>query len=428
MALVAGAIALTALATAPTTRAGEPGRFRLRAEFVDAGAILPGNDVKIDGVRVGSVSDVTLRRGRAVLTLSVESAATPIHGDATARIRPVSLLGERYVDLKRGSPDVAPLPAGATLPASQTGRSVDLDEVLDAVDQPTGAALAALIASLGTGVDGRGDELAATLGVAGSSLARTAELAKLLEAHNGLLSSLVERVTPVVQALAAGRGATLDHTVAAADAVFGATAARRAELEAALGRLPGMLRTARGALAEVGGLARQAQPSLEALRPLTTNLRSVSSELRELSGAADPALTALDPLLPEARRLVAAARPVIGELRPAGGDLQGVAASGRVLAGEVGSHLDELFNFIRNWALVTNGADGVSHYLRAHMVGNPASLQGPSPVQPPTPTAAPVAPPAPADPAPAPSDPLSATGLSEAQEWNLLRFLLGEHR
>ncbi|HEV7862167.1 MAG TPA: MCE family protein, partial [Acidimicrobiia bacterium] len=86
----------------PTSGGGGHG-LTVTAIFADAGAILPGNDVKVDGVQAGQVKKVRLVAGKAELTLSVGGAFTPLHTDASAAIRPVSLLGERFVDLSRGT-------------------------------------------------------------------------------------------------------------------------------------------------------------------------------------------------------------------------------------------------------------------------------------------------------------------------------------
>ncbi|HEY0398100.1 MAG TPA: MCE family protein, partial [Acidimicrobiia bacterium] len=94
------ALLLGATFAGPEPASGGGGHgVTVKAVFADAGAILPGNDVKVDGVQAGLVKKVRLVGGKAELTLAVGGAFTPLHTDASAAIRPVSLLGERFVDL-----------------------------------------------------------------------------------------------------------------------------------------------------------------------------------------------------------------------------------------------------------------------------------------------------------------------------------------
>ncbi|MCK5746402.1 MAG: MCE family protein, partial [Oricola sp.] len=58
---------------------------RYQAVFAEAGGLSAGNNVKVSGVTVGTVSDITLERGAAMVTFSVNSAV-PIGSDTTASI------------------------------------------------------------------------------------------------------------------------------------------------------------------------------------------------------------------------------------------------------------------------------------------------------------------------------------------------------
>jgi len=65
------------------------------AEFRDASPMLVGNDVKLHGVKVGDVAGMTEENGIAKVALELGPEAQPLHTDARATVRPVSLLGER---------------------------------------------------------------------------------------------------------------------------------------------------------------------------------------------------------------------------------------------------------------------------------------------------------------------------------------------
>jgi len=453
----AGLVALVMLMAAPSGASLTTSRWGVKvvAEFTDAGAIIAGNDVRVDGVAAGRVAKVELGHdGLARLTLSIGAAFAPLHTDASVAIRPVSLLGERFVDLDRGSPSATVLTDGAVIPAARTRRSVDLQEILDAVDQPTGAALAALLVGLGAGMAGRGGDAAAAAAALAPAFTRTDELMKILDEQNRLLGAVIDRAAPVLSALGSERGGRLDRLVAATGTLLGATAAARPELDEGLHRLPVALESARSALAGLAALAGQTTPVLASLRPVTGDLNAIAAELGAFADAAGPALTSLDPVLDRGAELIAAARPVVAELAAAGGDFERMARSGRSLAEAFPQDLSNLLDFIRNVALASAGADGISHYLRIFALSRDEALNGRFPKGPPgapgsgtaslaslapTPSspgaAGPVAPaPAPAIPPvvprigsrPAP-DPGSATGLSAGQERALLDYLLGAH-
>jgi phospholipid/cholesterol/gamma-HCH transport system substrate-binding protein len=206
--LVASALLVSVLAGGVGAEPQRTG-VEITAEFTDAGAIIPGNDVMVDGVRAGSIRRLSVGDGKARVTFSVDAAFTPLHADAHAAIRLVSLLGERYLALDPGTPSAPVVADGAVIPASRTERAVEIQELLDVVDQPTGTALAALIVAFGEGMAARGEDAAAALDALKPALTETKELLEILGAHNQLLTALIDRAEPVAQALGADRGERL---------------------------------------------------------------------------------------------------------------------------------------------------------------------------------------------------------------------------
>ena len=466
VALLASALLVAAVAGGVGAASGaeEHPAVTVHAEFTDAGAIIPGNDVMVDGVKAGTVKKLRLVGGKALVTLSVGSAFTPLHTDAKVTIRAVSLLGERYINVDRGSPSAPVLEDGGVIPASQTARTIELQEFLDVVNDPAGAALAALIVALGEGLSGRGEDAAAALDALAPALTETTKLLEIVGGQNQLLTALIDRAEPVAQALGADRGQRLDKVVGATDKLLAATATRKAELDAALRRLPTALATARAALGELTELAGQTTPVLAALRPVSGDLRQIATELQTFADAAGPALVSTEPVMQRLRELIAAAGPVTADLRAAGPDAQTAARSTRTIIEALPEDLSNLLDFVRNAALASAGHDGISHYLRIFSLGTGKEVgpgqppETPGPAGAPAPAGATRAGPPLADSAPlggapigpllgpavpgrggllggtldglvggGPSgrDPESATGLTERQERSLLRYLLG---
>ena len=101
--LIASALTLAATVAliAVATGAGDSqGDYRVRAIFDNAAFVIPGEDVKIAGVRVGSVTDVDVTPdNRAAVTLAIEDAGfQDFRTDARCTIRPQSLIGEKFVE------------------------------------------------------------------------------------------------------------------------------------------------------------------------------------------------------------------------------------------------------------------------------------------------------------------------------------------
>ena len=97
-----------------------------RAEFVDATGVVKGDDIRIAGVKVGTVKGVEIvDRTRALVTFTVEESST-LTGATHAAIRYRNLVGQRYIALTDEIGDTDPLEAGATIPVAQTSPALDL--------------------------------------------------------------------------------------------------------------------------------------------------------------------------------------------------------------------------------------------------------------------------------------------------------------
>jgi phospholipid/cholesterol/gamma-HCH transport system substrate-binding protein len=420
----------------------------ITAMFRDASPLYPGNAVRASGVQVGKIDSIDLVDGMAQVKMTVDDSVMPIHNDAKATIVEQDLLGERSITLDRGTPS-APLDDSSSIviPVDHTFRSVDLQSILNGLDDPTGAALASFVTTLGQGVNGSGPQIAKGIEQLAPAFRNANDLSQVLNGQNALLGHLVDNLQPVLSAVDTDNGKKLDDVVGASDQMFGALADNRGAMQDALQRLPGALASAQTALANVAGVADDGTPTLRSLRPLTDQLTDVSGELYRFSDAADPALSSLKPVLERGRDLLDELRPVARSLHDAGPDLRDTAHNARPLVdqGLSGPGLTDLMEFVKNWSLSTNGYDGISHLFRVFVRYSPKAsgqaLVGPVPGAPyapiqgiappdPTPGVAPLAPypdrTAPARRAQKPGD-NDVTGLSNQQEQGMVDQLMGGH-
>ncbi|PXY17139.1 MCE family protein [Prauserella sp. PE36] len=102
------------------------------ARFTDAAMLLPGDDVRIAGVRVGQVSDVRIvDRRQAEVEFEVDSGRR-LPAGVTATIKFRNLVGQRYVSLDQGTGQPAgQLEPGGNIPVERTRPALDLNELFN---------------------------------------------------------------------------------------------------------------------------------------------------------------------------------------------------------------------------------------------------------------------------------------------------------
>jgi phospholipid/cholesterol/gamma-HCH transport system substrate-binding protein len=97
-----------------------------KAVFSDATSVVKGDDVRIAGVKVGSVQDVqVVDKDKALVSFNVD-ATHPLTESTLAAIRYRNLVGQRYIALSQGVGGPSILRSGATIPLSHTRPALDL--------------------------------------------------------------------------------------------------------------------------------------------------------------------------------------------------------------------------------------------------------------------------------------------------------------
>jgi phospholipid/cholesterol/gamma-HCH transport system substrate-binding protein len=103
------------------------------AEFNNVSGLRSGQFVRASGVEVGKVKDIKLIEGghRARVEFDVDHSI-PLYQSTTAQVRYLNLIGDRYLELKRGDGEDADrvLPAGGFIPLSHTQPALDLDALI----------------------------------------------------------------------------------------------------------------------------------------------------------------------------------------------------------------------------------------------------------------------------------------------------------
>jgi phospholipid/cholesterol/gamma-HCH transport system substrate-binding protein len=100
------------------------------AVFSNASGLRAGQFVRASGVEVGKVSKVELVDGGSQVKVDFDvDRSLELFEETTASVRYLNLIGDRYMELKRGASDKR-LPAGGTTPIEHTEPALDLDALI----------------------------------------------------------------------------------------------------------------------------------------------------------------------------------------------------------------------------------------------------------------------------------------------------------
>jgi phospholipid/cholesterol/gamma-HCH transport system substrate-binding protein len=214
------ALLITAVGLQPDRISNWASALRYRAEFSEAGGLSKGNEVKVSGVKVGSVTDVQLGDHGAVVIFVVDGKVA-LGTQTTAHIRTGSLLGARILTLEPAGRDA--MRVGEVIPLSRTGSPYSLNE---AVNDMTTNVAATDTESLNHALDTLSatlDQVSPQLGPALDGLSR---LSRSLNSRSETLGDLLKHAATVTQVLAE-RGQQVNTLILNANDLFAVLVERR---------------------------------------------------------------------------------------------------------------------------------------------------------------------------------------------------------
>ena len=312
----------------PSPLAGK--QYQVQVDFDEATQLAETVDVRISGVTVGRVRKTRLHGDRTRATIEIKPEFAPLPRDTRAILRLKTLLGETYVELTPGSKRSGALADEAVLPRSQVAPTVELDEILRALDEPTRTALQRFLKGMAAGVDERGPDLNAALGNLQPVAGQTTDLLTVLDSQRGAVTRLIADTGTVFDALGQRRG-ELRGLITAGDRVLRATSRRNQDLAETVRILPTTLRELRPTLrdlellvADATPVVRDLRPAARALAPALTDAVALAPELEGLFGDVDRLIDVADTALPATTEFVQAARPVFRVLTPTLSELKPV--------------------------------------------------------------------------------------------------------
>ena len=180
------------------------GPTRITAYFASATGIYPGDEVRVLGVKVGSIAAIEPAGANARMTIDIDHGV-PIPADAKAVIVAQSLVAARYVQLAPAYESSGPtMPDGAVIPVERTAVPVEWDEVkaqltrlatdLGPRSDVAGTSVSRFIDSAADAMHGNGDKLRQTL-------AELSGVGRILVDGSGNLVDIIKNLQTFVTAL-----------------------------------------------------------------------------------------------------------------------------------------------------------------------------------------------------------------------------------
>ncbi|HEY1967774.1 MAG TPA: MlaD family protein [Pseudonocardia sp.] len=269
--------------------------YRVKLVIPSAAQLVSGSPVWVNGLPAGSVDDITVQDGKAVVEVSIDEQFAPLREGTTSWVEWYSAVGERVMELTPGPAQNATIPSG-NLYAPQTTKQVELDKVLNTLDPPTRARLDSLIKGLDGTVNGREDQLRETLDTGGPAVNALGGVLEGLGRDGQSIKKLVAQLNQVTAIATQHRGdvAATVHNLTTMSAPL---AAQQAKISETVKELPPTLQVAQDTLNDVPDAVDATDPLLKDLRPGTDRLVSVSHNLNELMDDLRPAIRDLRPTL-----------------------------------------------------------------------------------------------------------------------------------
>ncbi len=367
-------------------RADRAATYTIRAIFDDANNLTSGENVKVDGVDVGTVGSVTpTPHAQAAVVLNItDPSFQNFRTDASCEIRPQALIGEKYVDCLPTQPRVEgtpPPPFLKTIPAGQEGAGqvllpvtkthspVEVDLLGDITRLPERQRFTIILNEFGAGLAGRGPDLNEIIRRANPALQELEKVLSILASENKVLTNLAEEGDRAVAPLAADRQHLIGF-INQSNTVARAVANQRAAFAQNLADFPAFLEQLGPAVERLQRFAEQTTPTLrdfgiaapginklfENVGPFSSATSAFFKSFGSTGRATGPALKAVEPLLPLAKALGKEANPFAT-------NFSGLFTSLRSTGG-----LERLLDFIYLGAGDENGYDALGHFLRAEIV------------------------------------------------------------
>ncbi len=279
-----------------------PEPYYVEVILPDAKGLVPSKEpgAGVAGAFAGKVVEVEEEHGRALVTLRLDADYEgKIFKDATAEVRPTSVLQTLIVNVLPGDPATGPLEEGTPIEPANTTAFVHIDELTSVLDADTQAQAQILIREAATALRGREPELRRILLEVGRVAEGATPVAAALAKRRRLLTKLVDDLDKVFATLGL-RGRQLAAALDLANQTLSVTAAREPELSDTTREFAPTLVEAQRALAATRSFAVPLGSALASLNPAVPQLEPFANSLVTLAPEADDYLGLTENLVADA--------------------------------------------------------------------------------------------------------------------------------
>ncbi len=296
--LAAAGALIAALVLVVLVLFGGSSPYTLKANFLDSGGLVTGDDVLIGAAKVGSVQSIGLTPdGQAQVAMGLDSGVGPLPEGTVARIYENSLSGiaNKYVVLEPGSGQEN-IASGGVITSDRTYSTVNLDQLFDTLNPLTRAGLRGFIRGEAASIEGRAKEANQTLKYLAPALSSTSDVTSQLAHDEPTFDALVVKGAETLRQLGS-RTQQLTALVANTNATTAAIASQSQALDQALVMLPPTLTHTTQTFAGLRATLDTLTPLVQKSIPASRQLEPFAVELHQLTLASIPTVSALNDLI-----------------------------------------------------------------------------------------------------------------------------------
>jgi phospholipid/cholesterol/gamma-HCH transport system substrate-binding protein len=275
--------------------------YQVTGEFENASQLVPGNEVVVGGVAVGSVKSIELGEdGQALVDFTVEDEYAPLKRGTVATVRSYSLSGiaNRQIQLTIPPDSEAgeEIPPNGKLSQSETVSEVDLDEVFNTLDKETVADVKNVIKGFETSYDGVAKQANEGFKYANPFLSTSRGLFAELTYDERALQNLIVDTSKLSGALAE-RAPDISALVGNLNTMMSAIGNQKLALAEAIGKFPDFMRNANTTFVNLRAALDDTDPLVEASYPAVDELGPFIDKLRPTIADAVPTIRDLDAIV-----------------------------------------------------------------------------------------------------------------------------------
>ncbi|MCB0411082.1 MAG: MCE family protein, partial [Bdellovibrionales bacterium] len=163
----------------------------------DAGGLIKNSAVKMAGIKVGTISEIELKNGKAKIYIQMDDDVT-LTQSGKVELRSDGILGDRHVEIVPGNPEDAPLESGSEI--ASTGGGGGLNEVMKEVGAIS-KQLKELSINLNNAMKGSGDDSSPVGRIVLNVEKLTKDLAEITDTNKEKINNILSRLDQLTKSI-----------------------------------------------------------------------------------------------------------------------------------------------------------------------------------------------------------------------------------